>query len=49
MVFISAFLLQIDVLVIVFAIVTYFAYAWYALSYIPYARTLVTKMVGGAV
>ena len=35
MVFISAFVLHLDSLVIVFALLTYLAYAWYALSYVP--------------
>jgi hypothetical protein len=35
MVFISAFVLGIDALVIVFALLTYLAYIWYALSYVP--------------
>ncbi|KAH9816900.1 Got1/Sft2-like family-domain-containing protein [Melampsora americana] len=49
MVFISAFVLKLDILVIVFAILTFFAYTWYSLSYIPYARALVTKVVSSAV
>ncbi|KAK4056067.1 hypothetical protein OIO90_002798 [Microbotryomycetes sp. JL221] len=32
------------VLVIVFAVATYIAYAWYSLSYIPYARALAKKL-----
>ena len=31
---------------IVFVIIEFFAYTWYTLSYIPYARTAVTKAVG---
>ncbi|GAA6055666.1 hypothetical protein JCM3770_003402 [Rhodotorula araucariae] len=42
--FVFAFAIEIDVLVIVFAVLTYIAYAWYSLSYIPYARTLAKKM-----
>ncbi|BGP04064.1 Protein transport protein SFT2 [Rhodotorula toruloides] len=42
--FVFAFVISIDVLVIVFAVCTYLAYAWYSLSYIPYARTLAKKM-----
>ncbi|CAH7680116.1 Got1/Sft2-like family-domain-containing protein [Phakopsora pachyrhizi] len=49
MVFISAFVLKIDILVIVFAIITFLTYTWYSLSYIPYARSLVTKAVSSAV
>ncbi|GAA6009913.1 hypothetical protein JCM10207_002156 [Rhodosporidiobolus poonsookiae] len=44
LVFIFAFAVRVDVLVIVFAVCTYVAYAWYALSYIPYARTLAKKL-----
>lgn len=33
-----------SVLVIVFAIATYLSYAWYGLSYIPYARALAIKL-----
>ncbi|BGP11940.1 hypothetical protein JCM10049v2_007860 [Rhodotorula toruloides] len=42
--FVFAFVISIDVLVIVFAVCTYLAYAWYSLSYIPYARALAKKM-----
>ncbi|GAA5913720.1 hypothetical protein JCM8208_003865 [Rhodotorula glutinis] len=42
--FVFAFAIPIDILVIVFAICTYLAYAWYSLSYIPYARTLAKKL-----
>ncbi|GAA5977443.1 hypothetical protein JCM11641_000965 [Rhodosporidiobolus odoratus] len=44
LVFVFAFVVSIDVLVIVFAVCTYLAYAWYALSYIPYARTVAKKL-----
>jgi len=30
----------------VFVIIEYLAYTWYTLSYIPYARTAVLKMIG---
>jgi hypothetical protein len=46
MVFISAFVIGSDLLVIIFAVTTYIAYAWYALSYIPFARSLAKKLVG---
>ncbi|PLW21556.1 hypothetical protein PCANC_03966 [Puccinia coronata f. sp. avenae] len=49
MVFVAAFAINSDVLVLVFAILTFFSYTWYSLSYIPYARALVTKVVGSAV
>ncbi|CAD6584868.1 MAG: hypothetical protein CYPHOPRED_002871 [Cyphobasidiales sp. Tagirdzhanova-0007] len=45
MVFISAFVLHLDSLVIVFALLTYLAYAWYALSYVPFARDLVRNII----
>ncbi|KAK4047832.1 hypothetical protein OIV83_005175 [Microbotryomycetes sp. JL201] len=44
LVFVFAFAIEIDVLVIVFAVATYVAYAWYSLSYIPYARALAKKL-----
>ncbi|KAM0787128.1 hypothetical protein ACM66B_006380 [Microbotryomycetes sp. NB124-2] len=44
LVFVFAFAIQIDVLVIVFAVATYVAYAWYSLSFIPYARALAKKL-----
>jgi len=47
LVFISAFVIGSDPLVIVFAVTTFLAYAWYSLSYIPYARTLAKKIFGG--
>ncbi|OAV87501.1 hypothetical protein PTTG_04960 [Puccinia triticina 1-1 BBBD Race 1] len=49
MVFVSAFAIKNDVLVLVFAVLTFFSYTWYSLSYIPYARALVSKAVGSAV
>ncbi|GAA5872706.1 hypothetical protein JCM3774_005035 [Rhodotorula dairenensis] len=42
--FVFAFAIPIDVLVIVFAVATYLSYAWYSLSYIPYARALAKKL-----
>ncbi|POY72790.1 hypothetical protein BMF94_4199 [Rhodotorula taiwanensis] len=42
--FVFAFAIEIDVLVIVFAVATYVSYAWYSLSYIPYARALARKL-----
>ncbi|GAA6021453.1 hypothetical protein JCM8202_006377 [Rhodotorula sphaerocarpa] len=42
--FVFAFAIQIDVLVLIFAIATYLSYAWYSLSYIPYARALARKL-----
>ncbi|KAM0750467.1 SFT2-domain-containing protein [Meredithblackwellia eburnea MCA 4105] len=44
LVFVFAFAIQIDVLVILFAVLTFLSYAWYTLSYIPYARTLAAKL-----
>jgi len=46
MVFVAAFVLEISVLCIIFVIIQYLAYVWYTLSYIPYARAVVTKAVG---
>jgi len=48
LVFISAFVLNSDVLCLVFVLLEYLAYTWYTLSYIPYARTAVLKVVGMA-
>ncbi|KAF8717634.1 hypothetical protein AX14_012077 [Amanita brunnescens Koide BX004] len=48
LVFIAAFVLNSDVLCLVFVILEYLAYTWYTLSYIPYARTGVLKVVGMA-
>ncbi|GAA5957343.1 hypothetical protein JCM8115_006962 [Rhodotorula mucilaginosa] len=42
--FVFAFAIEIDVLVIIFAVATYLSYAWYSLSYIPYARALARKL-----
>ncbi|KAK9899440.1 SFT2-domain-containing protein [Cystobasidium minutum MCA 4210] len=44
MVFVSAFALGIDALVIVFAVITYLAYLWYILSYVPFARDFVKSI-----
>ncbi|KAI0934448.1 hypothetical protein AcV5_006287 [Taiwanofungus camphoratus] len=46
LVFIGAFVLHSDVLSIIFVIIEYLAYTWYTLSYIPYARSAVLKVVG---
>ncbi|PWN47429.1 SFT2-domain-containing protein [Violaceomyces palustris] len=46
MVWISALVLKITVLAIVFVVVLYLAYLWYCLSYIPYARSFVSNLVG---
>ncbi|KAF8522132.1 SFT2-domain-containing protein [Hysterangium stoloniferum] len=46
LVFVGAFVIGSEVLCIVFVIIEYLAYTWYTLSYIPYARTAVLKMVG---
>ncbi|EJD53265.1 SFT2-domain-containing protein [Auricularia subglabra TFB-10046 SS5] len=47
-VFITAFLLSVDVVCLILVIVEYLAYTWYCLSYIPYARTAVLKVFGMA-
>jgi len=46
LVFIGAFVIGSEILCLVFVIIEYLAYTWYTLSYIPYARTAVLKMVG---
>ncbi|UZJ55079.1 hypothetical protein CBS101457_004399 [Exobasidium rhododendri] len=45
MVWISAFVLNIAVLALIFVIILYLAYIWYTLSYIPYARSFVKSLV----
>jgi len=42
--FVFAFAVRVDALVIVFAIATYLSYAWYSLSYIPYARDFAKRL-----
>jgi hypothetical protein len=46
LVFVGAFVLKNEILCIIFVIVEYLAYTWYNLSYIPYARSAVLKLVG---
>jgi len=46
LVFVGAFVLKNDILCIIFVIIEYLAYTWYTLSYIPYARAAILKMVG---
>ncbi|KAJ8455729.1 hypothetical protein ONZ51_g8842 [Trametes cubensis] len=46
LIFVGAFVIKIDFLCIIFVIIEYLAYAWYNLSYIPYARTAVLKVFG---
>jgi len=46
LVFVGAFVLRNDILCIIFVIIEFLAYTWYTLSYIPYARTAVLKIVG---
>ncbi|KII88711.1 hypothetical protein PLICRDRAFT_54538 [Plicaturopsis crispa FD-325 SS-3] len=48
LVFVGAFVIGNEILCIVFVIIEYLAYTWYTLSYIPYARSAVLKMVGMA-
>jgi len=43
---VMAFVVQIVPLVILFCILQYLAFAWYSISYIPFARTLVIKCAG---
>ncbi|KAJ7702346.1 SFT2-domain-containing protein [Mycena rosella] len=46
LVFIGAFVLDSEILCLVFVIIEYLAYTWYSLSYIPWARAAVKKGVG---
>jgi len=46
LIFVGAFVIKIGALCLVFVIIQFFAYAWYNLSYIPYARSAVLKMIG---
>ncbi|CCM02935.1 uncharacterized protein FIBRA_05050 [Fibroporia radiculosa] len=46
LVFVAAYVIDSDVLCIIFVIVEYLAYTWYTLSYIPYARSAVLKIFG---
>ncbi|KAK7440201.1 hypothetical protein VKT23_017143 [Stygiomarasmius scandens] len=46
LVFVGAFALGNEILCLIFVIIEYLAYTWYTLSYIPYARTAVLKMIG---
>jgi len=46
MVFVAAFVLGNQLLCIIMVIVEYLAYTWYTLSYVPYARAAVLKMIG---
>lgn len=46
MVFVAAFVLSNQLLCVIMVIVEYLAYTWYTLSYIPYARSAVLKVLG---
>ncbi|KAF7311566.1 ER-Golgi vesicle protein transport Sft2 [Mycena kentingensis (nom. inval.)] len=46
MVFVGAFVLGNDILCLILVIIQFLAYTWYSLSYIPYARTTIKRMVG---
>ncbi|KAI0336391.1 SFT2-domain-containing protein [Cubamyces sp. BRFM 1775] len=46
LIFVGAFVIRNDLICIIFVIIEYLAYAWYNLSYIPYARTAVLKVFG---
>ncbi|KAF7295307.1 Protein transport protein SFT2 [Mycena indigotica] len=46
MVFVGAFVLGNEILCIILVIIQFLAYTWYSLSYVPYARTAVKRMVG---
>jgi len=46
LIFVGAFVIGNNILCLIFVIIEYLAYAWYSLSYIPYARTFVKNMIG---
>jgi len=46
LVFVGAFVIKNDTICIIFVIIEYLAYTWYTLSYIPYARTAILKVIG---
>jgi len=46
LVFVGAFVLGNEILCIIFVIIEYLAYTWYTLSYIPYARDAILKLIG---
>ncbi|KAF9532341.1 SFT2-domain-containing protein [Crepidotus variabilis] len=46
LVFVGAFVLNNGVLCLIFVFVEFLAYTWYTLSYIPYARTGIKRMIG---
>jgi len=46
LVFVGAFVIKSDILCIIFVILEYLAYTWYTLSYIPYARSAILRMIG---
>ena len=45
MTIVSAFIIKSSIMVLLFVIIQILAFVWYALSYIPYARTAVIKFV----
>ncbi|EIN07747.1 SFT2-domain-containing protein [Punctularia strigosozonata HHB-11173 SS5] len=48
LVLVGAFVIGSDILCLIFVIIEYLAYTWYTLSYIPYARTSILKVIGMA-
>jgi len=46
LIFVGAFVIGSDILCIIFVVIEYLAYTWYCLSYIPYARSAVLRVVG---
>ncbi|KAF7322555.1 ER-Golgi vesicle protein transport Sft2 [Mycena chlorophos] len=46
LVFVGAFVLGNEILCLILVIIEFLAYTWYSLSYIPYARTGVKRMIG---
>ncbi|KAH6918750.1 Got1/Sft2-like family-domain-containing protein [Coprinopsis sp. MPI-PUGE-AT-0042] len=46
LIFVGAFVIRSEILCLILVFVQYLAYFWYSLSYIPYARQVVSKAVG---
>jgi len=46
LVLVGAFVLKNGILCLIFVIIEFLAYTWYTLSYVPYARTAVLRVIG---
>jgi len=46
LVFVAAFVINSNILCLIFVLIEFLAYTWYTLSYIPYARSMVLKGIG---